>query len=1511
MKPPTKPVTKRIAILAVSIGIAGYALLRSIPLFIDTSDIKRQIEEGLHKSTGVNFKIQELTLEPTLFHGIQAHLNTTAITDMRRHPLGSVENITVQIRYLPLLTRQTPEIAKVHLNHVRVPVGEYSLFTSVKLKLVKPEKTGFLNPAELKDAEILLTDYLIEDSIPADTTQRAIPKVTNFRVAGKEISVKHLESSKPISVLGYGQLAYLLDQTAQLKGVLRPMGEYRLFVEVPQAVTKKTTFLAEDLGRLELKLDGPAVNMDLKYQHKANQLAEGSLQSAGLDVFQGQALVFQLADTIGLPIPSEYSPFWATGKTRMDTRFKLAFKDGQPVFQEANGHVNLDRMAVYANRDFKKPLVTQIIGQILLKGKVIELKHLEVWAQGLPVNAEGTYNLANDRINAMVYAHNLNVNSLKKNALALGAPANTFQGRNVGGLLNIDAEITGTSQNPAYKGLVAIRNGEFSDQTEGIFANHVNGKIAFNGSGLKNPVVNYNGLLNIQNGKLLIASQGVNVNQFDGQIAFKGQVRPTDKTVAMPNLDGTVHVRDADYKDPKTGLPVTGIQGVLRLAGDLIHIDGFRALLGGSEFLANGQLSTNLKDYRVRVTGDRIDLPRLKREVLAKLPEFQSIAPQLDLYSGQAKLDMTVSTGLNLAGRLDANSLGMRTAEADNPIRLPHVAILFNGSHITLQDTDILYGPIAAKVGGTFTTQGAYNLRVDSGEVPVSFVRDNQDLIAAFAGTELPEIWNTAGGFRARGTLSNQSTNMALAFNNAGLSWAGGDLPVYNLNGDLLYRQLGQAKPTISSRDLTMSYGNSPVSVNIQQQDKLTGEIRGVLSELAVNHFMVSPQSNATPYRQVPFRVKLDGYMVALPGQPGSQRNNLVADLGLGLSRNFRDAYTDVSKPTSGKAKTTSEESNVPPAASVGQAAPDVIGRGRQPLRNINAINAANTALGAANSTVDILKGTVGKGLETLKKPAQFIAQRVKERPHESVETRVEGADTLSEQLPGNILSQEEDQGQAFLRATLHLTGNDVALERGLLHLFEGGDILADGQVQRIDQLDKLTFQGQVRTVPELNVEAVSKGAVRNQFFQGAKGTIGMDVQFTGDGTGPKQYNGWVATNRLEVPYLTLLDVTGKVNLNGETATATVPSFKIPGVTARVDAATENVFETPITLEGVKIDGSFVSIASLADFNNEVLKPKIVDQIVHNYLKPWQQGDPTSPIQFRNADLQAEELIYQNIILSNLTSKFSLNPNSFFELTNTRLQAAGGTVTGYLSMSPNERSFTTLELNAEGVKANALTKALLDVTNEIFGDLSGTIRFTTFGESDMEMQKNANGTVTMKVTNGRLPAIAKVETLLATANVFRGGILGFNLNNLFRSLTFLDNNYFAELSGDMLINDQILYTQNLVSDGVNLDLLIQGSLRMDNGNANMLVNGRMSQDIRGKLGRLGNLSLGQLFRYVPALGTFGNNQPGLLGYIPGVGYVPGFGGPAGKFNRFQVRILGQPDDPAAIQDFQWVKPQNL
>jgi hypothetical protein len=53
--------------------------------------------------------------------------------------------------------------------------------------------------------------------------------------------------------------------------------------------------------------------------------------------------------------------------------------------------------------------------------------------------------------------------------------------------------------------------------------------------------------------------------------------------------------------------------------------------------------------------------------------------------------------------------------------------------------------------------------------------------------------------------------------------------------------------------------------------------------------------------------------------------------------------------------------------------------------------------------------------------------------------------------------------------------------------------------------------------------------------------------------------------------------------------------------------------------------------------------------------------------------------------------------------------------------------------------------------------------------------------------------------------------------------------------------------------------------------------------------------------YVPLVG---NNS--ILDYLPGVGFVPGFGKALGKVNRFQVRLKGLVEDPKAVKGVRWL-----
>ena len=954
-----------------------------------------------------------------------------------------------------------------------------------------------------------------------------------------------------------------------------------------------------------------------------------------------------------------------------------------------------------------------------------------------------------------------------------------------------------------------------------------------------------------------------------GDIRIQGQrlMSALEKGAGSPPpvITGHLQVKDGHYllaTGAATGLTLSRIRGKALFQPSGVTVPHLEAVMGhgGSDarLTAQGWFSPDFRQYRAHLTGHGLRVPDLYRNALGHLPTLRHDARLAALHptDGQLDINVTVSTGGVFNGNVTMTAFEAQTEPHSHPIRIPRLVTTLNNQRVTLHPTTLYYGPLEARLSGHADTSGAVALALQTEDIPMSLLRDAQGWIRRISDAPLPEIWNTAGSFRVDGTLANGVSNLRLHFNQAGLSWQGGDFPLYDMNGHLFYKRIGRGEDVLGTRAFSFRYGNSPITVKAGQSEHFRMRVEGVLSDLLVNHFLVSPQSNATPYREIPFQLRAGGILQGLPGSREGEKNRITTRLHLDLNPTIKDAYDD-RLPT-------------PPHLAV------------------SGESSGKTSEKAAGETINrrgsrALPGDVSSG----------------SAPEE---------DRRNYPLPQGEQTASTEDDNAFLNARITLSGNNLLLERGVAHLFEAGNIFLEGAVQDIFHPDRRIAGLHTFTQPAIHLEKLSHSSRNNDFFRGSRGSVAWDLSLNG-GRKLETLQGWVESRQVAIPYLTLEELTGRAGFfGGARAGVEVETFRIPGVEAGATAVTETLTELPVTLEDVQISGRMLNIEALEQFSTHIVTPIIIEQLIHNFARPWQQGDPRIPIQFRNADLHFDEAVLQNILMSNLDSKLSVYANSFFELTDARLNAADGDVNGYFSINPNENNFMTLELNANHVKANALTRALLGVTNQVFGDLSGTVRFTTFGGNDVELQDNANGTVRMKIINGRLPAIAKVETLLATANLLRGGLLGFNLNNLFRSLMFYHSDYFAELSGDLLIANGVLYTDNLTSDGENLDFVVRGTVDMGSGDADMQVDGRMRQDVAGKLGLLGRLSLGSFLRFIPGLGTFGPNQPGLLGYLPGIGFTPGFGGPAaGHFNHFQARLVGSLDHPSAVRDFRWIR----
>jgi hypothetical protein len=173
-----------------------------------------------------------------------------------------------------------------------------------------------------------------------------------------------------------------------------------------------------------------------------------------------------------------------------------------------------------------------------------------------------------------------------------------------------------------------------------------------------------------------------------------------------------------------------------------------------------------------------------------------------------------------------------------------------------------------------------------------------------------------------------------------------------------------------------------------------------------------------------------------------------------------------------------------------------------------------------------------------------------------------------------------------------------------------------------------------------------------------------------------------------------------------------------------------------------------------------------------------------------------------------------------------------------------------------------------------FGDLTGQVSFTTQGVSDAEIAANTNGFTAIDIENGRLPALAKIETLLTAANLIRGGVLGFSLNNLARIVTPFKANYLARLTGSFQIAQGILYTDDLKSDGKNLDLLIQGNSRLLDGWSKYTITGQMSPGRLGSVWQTGSTEPSALFNLCASPGADSDHPVWLAEYYSRVWLHP-------------------------------------
>ncbi len=287
----------------------------------------------------------------------------------------------------------------------------------------------------------------------------------------------------------------------------------------------------------------------------------------------------------------------------------------------------------------------------------------------------------------------------------------------------------------------------------------------------------------------------------------------------------------------------------------------------------------------------------------------------------------------------------------------------------------------------------------------------------------------------------------------------------------------------------------------------------------------------------------------------------------------------------------------------------------------------------------------------------------------------------------------------------------------------------------------------------------------------------------------------------------------------------------------------------------------------------------------------------------KNAKIRADSIFVRNIFANSFSADFSLSEKMLFVMNNFRFNAAQGEIKGDFKYNLLN-SKTELDLNISNVNANLIANSLFDLSNQIFGSLTGDVNLTCNGKSHKTCMDTLSGKSGFRVVNGNMPRLGSLEYLLRAANLVKSGITGLTINSIIDLVSPLRTGEFENINGNFTIKSGIAEDIQIFSRGKGLSIFLTGKYNFSTLIADMQVFGRVSKKISNILGPVGNTSLNTLFNTIPGINLDETNK---TDFLYNLNKIPGFELNDKMYRIFSAEIYGDINGDNYVQTFKWVE----
>ena len=261
--------------------------------------------------------------------------------------------------------------------------------------------------------------------------------------------------------------------------------------------------------------------------------------------------------------------------------------------------------------------------------------------------------------------------------------------------------------------------------------------------------------------------------------------------------------------------------------------------------------------------------------------------------------------------------------------------------------------------------------------------------------------------------------------------------------------------------------------------------------------------------------------------------------------------------------------------------------------------------------------------------------------------------------------------------------------------------------------------------------------------------------------------------------------------------------------------------------------------------------------------------------------------------------------NNILKLENLNASAYNGQIKGKINYDI-PHSQISLMMDGKNVQMKESLYDLCKLDDNIAGvaDFSSSLSFTVGDE--VNAIKSLTGKVDFHSSNGRMGTLGKFEYYLSAQNILYHGLLNTTLNRIVDALTKDKTAHYRFADGSLLFQNGFMITSSIKTTGKDMSLFVTGRQNMLTNHVNMDIYGRISDEIKSKLGSFGNVSISDFISNQTEKKA--NNillvNKNVIDRIPEL-----YNNTDGKSNMFKVNLYGDANSLSVINSFMWVLPK--